>query len=135
MPVRITIKQVVTRFLLINMLILCATSISFAQSYITVKHEVSLDSAVQYIQNFKTKPSVPNIQSGFFNRNVLDKILLQNKCIGVRYYYAAQNNGVHTLVMVGVDSLGNDIENGIIAQQIVPCPPLCSTPNRLNGGK
>lgn len=117
------------------LLIMCAPGISLAQSYTTVKHEVPLDSAVRYIKNFTMNPSVPNIQSGFFNRNTIEKIFAQNKCMGMRYYYAKLNNGVHTLVVVGVDSLGNDIENGIIAQQIVPCPPLCSTPNKLNGGK
>lgn len=129
------IQHAMSKIISVIVLTIFVASTSSGQSFLTVKHEVSLDSAIHYIQNFKRNSTVPNIQSGFFNRNVLDKILGQSQCVGIRYYFAKLDNGQYTLVAVGVDSLGNDLENGIIAQQIVPCPPICGSSSRLNGGK
>ncbi len=95
-------------------------------------HVVTLDQAVKFIQNFKNHPTAPTIKSGLFARNIFEKILAQPGCVGIRYYYAALDDGSPTIVLVGVDSLRNDIEQGVIGETIFPCPPVCSSPNQLN---
>lgn len=95
-------------------------------------HAITLDQAVKFIQNFKNHPTAPTIKSGLFARNIFEKILAQPGCVGIRYYYAALDDGSPTIVLVGVDSLRNDIEQGVIGETILPCPPLCGSPNRLN---
>ena len=66
-------------------------------------HVVTLDQAVKYIQNFKQNPVAPSMKGGYFGRNIFDKILAQGGVVGIRYYYAAKDDGTPTLVLVGVD--------------------------------
>lgn len=95
-------------------------------------HVVTLEQAVKFIQNFKSHPTAPTIKGGHFARNIFEKILAQPGCVGIRYYYAALDDGSPTMVLVGVDNNGNDIESGVIAEAIFPCPPICGSPNQLN---
>jgi hypothetical protein len=95
-------------------------------------HVVTLAQAAKYIQNFKSHPAAPTIKGGYFARNIFDKILAQPGCIGIRYYYAALDDSSPTIVLVGVDRNGNDIDSGVIGEVIFPCPPYCGSPNELN---
>lgn len=95
-------------------------------------HVVSLDEAVKYITNFTSKPDVPTIKGGYFGRNIFDKLLSQTGCVGIRYYYAKTDSGVATIVLVGVDGAGNDLYQGVLAEEAIPCPPICSASNPLN---
>jgi len=67
-------------------------------------HAITLDEAVKYIQNFKSNPTAPSIKGAFFGRGILDKILAQSGCLGIRYYYAKKDDGSPTVILVGVDS-------------------------------
>lgn len=95
-------------------------------------HVVTLAQAAKYIQNFKNHPTAPTIKGGHFARNIFEKILAQPGCVGIRYYYAALDDGSPTMVLVGVNGDGNDMEQGIIAETIFPCPPVCGSPSQLN---
>jgi hypothetical protein len=88
-------------------------------------HEVSLDSAKQYIANLKSDAVQIKTKGGLFYREAFEKILAQKDCIGIRYYYAKTNDGTPTLVLVGVDSKGNDMVEGAIMERSQPCPPYC----------
>ena len=94
-------------------------------------HVVTLDQALKYIKNFKDAPSAPTTKGGYFERNIFDQILAQNGCVGIRCYYAKMDDGAPTLVLVGVDKDGNDLENGTIGEAIFPCPPLCPSSGQL----
>jgi hypothetical protein len=96
------------------------------------KHVVSLDIAARFVQNFTSKASVPNIKGGYFGRNIFEQILAQPQCVGIRYYYAKTDSGASTLVLVGVDSTGNDMVQGVLGESIVPCPPWCTNSSPLN---
>lgn len=96
-------------------------------------HVITLDQAVKYIHNFRSNRTVPAINGGYFGRNIFEKILSQEGCVGLRYYYANQDDGAPTLVLVGVDSTGNDLDQGILGEEILPCPPICPGPgSKLN---
>jgi hypothetical protein len=95
-------------------------------------HVVTLAQAAKYIQNFKNHPTAPTIKGGHFARNIFDKILAQPGCVGIRYYYAALDDGSPTMVLVGVDQNGNDIDSGVIGEATFPCPPFCGSANELN---
>jgi hypothetical protein len=96
------------------------------------KHDVSLTDAARFVQNFKSNPVAPSTKGGYFGRNIIDKILGQPGVVGVRYYYAAQDDGSPTIVLVGVDSTGADMVQGVIAEHGLPCPPYCPGANALN---
>jgi hypothetical protein len=90
-------------------------------------HVISLDQAVKLVQNYQASPRVPTIKGGFFSRSIFDKILAQNGCVGVRFYYAQKDDGTSTIVLVGVDSMANDLTNGVLGDIVTPCPPFCTS--------
>jgi hypothetical protein len=101
---------------------------------------IDLQLANSWIQNFKENmTSQEEIRSHYFGRNVIDNILSQPGCTGLRIYYALKDNGEKVLIISGVDSNGNNQlpssqtvtpgEN-ILADYSWPCPNFCP-PNEL----
>lgn len=64
--------------------------------------------------------------------NLVNAILNQDGCNGMRMYYALDENGNKQLVLVGADANGDDITSGYIVDHMLPCPMTCSQKNRLN---
>jgi len=94
-------------------------------------HFITLAEAIQYVQNYQKDSITGNIKGGLFARNIFDKILAQEGCMGVRYYFAIENEQP-TFVVVGITSSGNDIVPGILGERSYPCPPYCDNTNVLN---
>jgi hypothetical protein len=67
----------------------------------------------------------------FFGKNILNEILNQDGCMGIRMYYGLDDNGNRELVIVGVDNNENDLTD-LVADLSHPCPNACSSPNSLN---
>jgi hypothetical protein len=110
-----------------------AKSISTAQdqqdlssAQINADHQVDLVTALRFIKNHRSNLKAPSIKGGFFARSAFDKILAQTGVMGIRYYYAQMDDGTPTLVLVGVDVKGQDIQTGVIMERISPCPPFCN---------
>jgi hypothetical protein len=96
-----------------------------SSAQINADHQVDLVTAVRFIKNHRSNLKAPSIKGGFFARNAFDKILAQPGVVGIRYYYAQMDDGTPTLVLVGVDGIGQDIQTGVIMEKISPCPPFC----------
>ncbi len=92
-------------------------------------HAITLGDASQLTGNYRAHTAV---KGGFFGRKAIEEILAQNGCVGIRVYFAQQNDGSPTLVLVGVDASENDMENGLLAEDYKPCPPYCGQSSRLN---
>lgn len=122
---------VLTSAIVVAVLLISADNVK-AQYTGNENHVISLSDAVKYIQNYKTNPSIPTIKGGYFGRNIFEKILAQTGCVGIRYYYAKLDNDTPTLVLVGVDNSGHDMEQGVIGEVIYPCPPNCGASSQLN---
>jgi hypothetical protein len=71
-------------------------------------------------------------KGGMFLRTELDQLLAQPGCAGLRFYYGRKANGQETLVLVGVDEKGNDLEQGVLLEDHFLCPPICGAANALN---
>jgi hypothetical protein len=102
------------------------------------KHEISVDEAKKLIQNRQNgldikaaKGKVPAIKGGSFERAAIDKILAQPGCDKLRFYYAAEVDGSPTVVLVGVDTSGKDMTQGMIMERGAPCPPYCDAASGL----
>jgi hypothetical protein len=67
----------------------------------------------------------------FFGKDILEEILAQSGCEGIRMYYGIDENGNKELVLVGADSKENDMTEFVVDLSN-PCPPTCSKPNPLN---
>ena len=94
-------------------------------------HEVSLDSAKKFIGNLKKDAMQMKIKGGMFYREIFDKMLAQKGVVGLRFYFGKTDDGNPTLVAVAVDSTGNDMTKGVLAESICPCPPYCDGTSEL----
>jgi hypothetical protein len=56
--------------------------------------------------------------------NSYNSLINQIGCVNVRTYFGLDQN-VLTIVVVGVDNLGNDMVDGIILDMAVNCPIFC----------
>ena len=92
------------------------------------KHEITREQADKYIQNNLKNPQIPKIQAGAFQRAILDKILAQPGCDGIRIYYAQKEDSSSSLVLVGITSSLAELKGGICADNPLPCPPFCGPP-------
>jgi hypothetical protein len=93
------------------------------------KHEITREQAEKFIQNNQKHPQIPKISAGAFQRAILDKILAQRDCDGIRCYYAQKDDSSSTIVLVGIDSTGSNLKKGVYADYIMPCPPFCDPPH------
>jgi hypothetical protein len=64
-------------------------------------------------------------RGGHFPREVIDGILAQPGCAGVRFYYGTNPDGSPAIVLVGIDENNNDLTDGDIVDNHYPCPPFC----------
>ena len=100
-------------------------------------HRISLDEAAAQARRHRGPPSGgppsgnPH-KGGLFLRAELDQLLAQPGCAGLRFYYGRKDDGQDTLILVGVDEKGNDMEQGVLMEEHFLCPPVCGTANALN---
>ena len=69
---------------------------------------------------------------GYFSKTAIQNILNQPNCVGIRYYYGINDEKVQALIITGVDSNGDDLFKGQLADRSFLCPPECGHKNPLN---
>jgi hypothetical protein len=85
--------------------------------------EISHEMGNDFIKAYKT--DFPEGPRGFMlGRNILEKILAQPGCTGIRFHHAVNQEGQKTVVYIGMDANGNDLlthtmvtENGGIVSE------------------
>ena len=103
----------------------------------SVGDPLALETAKAWTANYRTK-NPDDIRSHFFGFEIIQQILNEAGCVGIRIYYANDENGEKKLVLVGVDAEGNDLlpldgemmmmdggEGNTIADASWPCPDYC----------
>lgn len=97
-------------------------------------HRVTLEQARALVKNHR-KHAPPNSERcGRFHRAIIDEMLAQPGCAGIRVYYGRHDDGAMALVLVGVDDDGNDLADGVIADRHIGCPPTCDTASPIDNG-
>ena len=66
-----------------------------------------------------------------YGKDILNQLLEQSDCVGIRFHFAIDNDGKNTLVLTGVDADGSDILNTISDRGLL-CPVECCARNALN---
>lgn len=80
----------------------------------------------------KYRDSNPNQTKGhFFGKDILNQLLNQEGCMGIRMYYGIDDKGKKELVIVGADANENDMTE-LVADLSMPCPSRCGNANPLN---
>ena len=97
----------------------------------TTDHEIGLTEAREKIARFK-RANPGQVSAGAISRAGLEEVLNQKGCAGVRAYYALTADNTMTLVFVGVDEFGNDMDEGVLADRILFCPPFCAMDSALD---
>jgi hypothetical protein len=93
---------------------------------------VTLKDASGWTKNYRDTLPSDEIIAQFFGREKLLEILDQEDCMGIRFYYGINDNGLKNIIAVGATSDQNDMINGIILEEALPCKPYCSNGNSLN---
>jgi|SRR6185312_11042614 len=93
------------------------------KDYSAVGGEISLETATEFTKTYADAHPNENL-SYHLGRNIIEKILAQPGCVGMRFYYGYNNEGQKTLVYVGMDANGNDLvkqtmitENGVMMSE------------------
>src|SRR3989338_254636 len=90
---------------------------------------ISLDTASQMTKAYRDANHGGRI-AHFFGRDILEEILAQEECMGIRMYYGINEDGDRELILVGANASENDLLD-LVADVSSPCPNLCSSPNKL----
>ena len=78
------------------------------KDYSAVGGEISHESAHEMIRTWQN--ANPNENPAYYlGRNIIEKILAQPGCVGMRFYYGINEQGQKTLVYMGMDANGQDI--------------------------
>lgn len=95
---------------------------------------ITLDTARQWVANYRNQ-NPGQIEAHFFGFEIIQKILAESGCMGIRIYYALDDSGKKQLILVGADADGNNLipttpgsivpgEN-TVADLSLPCPAWC----------
>ena len=96
-------------------------------------HSISLKEASKLTKRYRDdRGSSKEPIAGAFGHKAFKDILEQKDCVGIRVYYAKDDNKNLTTVLVGIDSNGNDLYEGRLMEWSGLCPPLCGEDNPLN---
>jgi hypothetical protein len=77
--------------------------------YQTIGEEISHELGAKMIKDHHDKKAVGESKSYIIGRTIIDQILAQPGCVGLRIFDALNENGEKTLVYVGIDSKGNNL--------------------------
>ena len=115
------------------------------KSLAEVGEDIGLEEGIQLIKNFRD--ANPNATPGYFiGRNIIDQILSQPGCVGIKFRKCLNTNNEEHLVYTGVDAEGKDIlefcvvdntgnldqYNGIVADRIIIDWDLLNPPPTKN---
>jgi hypothetical protein len=76
-----------------------------------ISHELAFDFIKSYAEAYPT-----DISAFYMGRNILEQILAQPGCTGIRFYNGINEKGQKTLVYIGIDDAGNDIIKRTVVQ-------------------
>ena len=100
----------------------------------TVGEAISHGLGAQMVKDFQVA-NPTDTKSYFIGRNVIDQILAQPGCAGIRFYNAYNEKGEKTLVYLGVDEAGKSIVKYTVVSttgQLVNCDATMG--DRTNNG-
>ena len=80
---------------------------------------IELTEAAALTANYRSQNQgvAETVKAHFFGREILQKILAQEGCAGIRMYYGLDDEGAKQLVLIGVKADGQDMEDGTVADR------------------
>jgi hypothetical protein len=96
-------------------------------------HSISLEEAARLTKNYRESPGAGAFLGGYVSKSAILNILNQESCTGIRIYNAKTGAEDLTFVLVGVNSEGEDLAGGELAEFVSQCPPYCPVSSELAG--
>ncbi len=87
-------------------------------------HDIDLATASKWTKNYR-EANPGELKAHFFGKSAFQAILNQPNCVGIRIYYALDDQGTKHLVLVGANASENDMYDGRLAERATPCPTIC----------
>ena len=94
------------------------------------KHHITHEEAKAFLRR---RPKELKERGGHFPREVIEQLLAQKGCAGIRFYFGTKQDGTMALVLVGVDENEKDMTAGVLIEDHFPCPPFCDATSSLIG--
>lgn len=98
---------------------------------------ISVAEAKDKVKRYKGKYQNAK-KAHFFGDSVLKEFLELPRCVGIRVYPVLNKDGSQTVLLVGVDSEGNNLffeelvgkndQDSYVYESTVPCPKFCPNP-------
>jgi hypothetical protein len=95
-------------------------------------HRISLEAAARLTRRYRDEGEKGAPKAAAFHADQVRELLAQTGCVAFRSYYAKQEDGALTLVLVGVDANDKELTGGILLEFAYPCPPFCDDGSLLN---
>ncbi len=86
------------------------------KDYAKVGEEIGLELGVDFV-NAYAQANPGEVTGWTIGRNIIDQILAQPGCVGLRFYNALNEAGQKTLVYVAVDASGRDILKKVVVEE------------------
>mgnify|MGYP003395119445 CR=1 FL=1 len=86
---------------------------------------ITLTQGAQWTLNYRNSSYYSGTKSVFYGKNKINSILNQTNAKGMRIYFAINDCDESTVVLVGTNADGNDLESGVIVERGTLCPPYC----------
>lgn len=117
-------------------------------------HRISLDHAIKLTRRYREHAGPHAERAGYFPRSIIEEIITQPECIGLRIYHGRHEDGKAAMVLVGVrrkrstttattqvlatpmatndddEDLG-DMTDGVLGDNHQSCPPYCDPTSPL----
>lgn len=74
-----------------------------------IGEQITHELAAKMVKNHHDTHSIDDSNSYYIGRNIIDQMLAQPGCVGIRFFDAINEAGKKTLVYVGIDSKGKSI--------------------------
>jgi hypothetical protein len=78
-------------------------------------HIINPERAFKLTEQYRHSVPPDSRVGGFFGKQIIAKLLTQESVVGIRIYFAEEDNGKPTFVMVGVDQNNRDLFRGLLA--------------------
>lgn len=85
---------------------------------------IALEKAAEWTANYRASVPEGTTKAHYIGKDGLNEILTQDGCMGIRIYYAIDDNGKKQIVLVGANADENDMTE-LVYDATLPCPHIC----------
>jgi hypothetical protein len=95
-------------------------------------HVISLDEAKSMTHAYQNAAQFQGLTvASMIDKDAYQLVMDQPGCVNIRTYFALNEAGTLTIVVVGVDDNGDDMTQGVLLDKANNCPINCSVVSEL----